>query len=103
MSASALRTYPGTVRTRPIRATGPPRASSAHTRRATTRVHVRHLHIRHRATAPIRPGSVEPMTSVLGQGDPTGLSSPLGQLVVLAGLLASLTLMLRWWWQNRRR
>ncbi len=43
------------------------------------------------------------MTSVLGQGDPTGLSSPLGQLVVLAGLLASLTLMLRWWWQNRRR
>lgn len=58
--------------------------------------------VRHHATGPIRPGSVAPMTSVLGQGDPTGLSSPLGQLVVLAGLLASLTLLLRWWWQNRR-
>jgi hypothetical protein len=35
--------------------------------------------------------------------DPTGLSSPLGRIVVLLGLVASLTLMLRWWWQNRRR
>jgi hypothetical protein len=34
-------------------------------------------------------------------GDPTGFSSPLGQLVVLMALLASLALLLRWWWQNR--
>jgi hypothetical protein len=35
--------------------------------------------------------------------DPTGLSSPFGQLVVLLGLLAALTVLLRWWWQNRGR
>jgi hypothetical protein len=35
--------------------------------------------------------------------DPTGLSSPFGQLVVLIGLLVALTLLLRWWWQNRGR
>ncbi|GAA3084631.1 hypothetical protein GCM10010464_55800 [Pseudonocardia yunnanensis] len=46
--------------------------------------------------------SVTSVMSVLAQ-DPTGLSSPLGRLVVLAGLLASLTLLLRWWWQNRKR
>jgi hypothetical protein len=40
--------------------------------------------------------------SVLAQ-DPTGLSSPVGQLVVLAGLLASLVVLVRWWWLNRRR
>ena len=42
------------------------------------------------------------MSDLLAQ-DPTGLSSPLGQLVVLAGLLASLTLLVRWWWHNRGR
>jgi hypothetical protein len=40
--------------------------------------------------------------SVLAQ-DPTGLSSPVGQLVVLLGLLAALTVLLRWWWHNRHR
>jgi hypothetical protein len=35
--------------------------------------------------------------------DPTGLSSPLGQAVILLMLLASLTLLIRWWVQNRRR
>ncbi len=40
--------------------------------------------------------------SVLVQ-DPTGFSSPLGRLVVLAGLLASLVVALRWWWYNRKR
>ena len=35
--------------------------------------------------------------------DPTGLSSPLGQVVVLIGLLAALVVLLRWWWQNRGR
>jgi hypothetical protein len=40
--------------------------------------------------------------SVLAQ-DPTGLSSPAGRLVVLFGLLASLVVLLRWWWLNRRR
>jgi hypothetical protein len=40
--------------------------------------------------------------SVLAQ-DPTGFSSPVGRLVVLAGLVAALVLTLRWWWQNRGR
>jgi hypothetical protein len=35
--------------------------------------------------------------------DPTGMSSPLGRLVILVGLVASLVVMLRWWWLNRRR
>jgi hypothetical protein len=39
---------------------------------------------------------------VLTSPDPTGLSSPLGQLVVLAGLVASLVVVARWWWQRRR-
>lgn len=34
--------------------------------------------------------------------DPTGFSSPLGQVVVLRVLLTSLTLLLRWFWQRRR-
>jgi hypothetical protein len=40
---------------------------------------------------------------LLGQGDPTGFSSPLGQVVVLLALLSSLVLLLRWWWQQRKR
>lgn len=36
-------------------------------------------------------------------GDPTGLSSPLGRIVVLMMLLTSLTLLLRWFWQRRKR
>jgi hypothetical protein len=47
-------------------------------------------------------GSVVPVMSVLAQ-DPTGLSSPVGRLVILFGLLASLAVLLRWWWYNRRR
>jgi hypothetical protein len=39
---------------------------------------------------------------VLTSPDPTGLSSPLGQLVMLAGLVASLVVLARWWWQRRR-
>jgi membrane-associated phospholipid phosphatase len=46
---------------------------------------------------------VSGMPFVLGQGDPTGFSSPLGQVVVLLALLSSLALLLRWWWQQRRR
>jgi hypothetical protein len=57
--------------------------------------------LRHRDARLAQPVALSVM-SVLAQ-DPTGLSSPLGQLVVLAGLLASLTVLLRWWWQNRRR
>lgn len=41
--------------------------------------------------------------SLPGVGDPTGFSSPLGQLVVLLALATSLVLLLRWWWQNRGR
>lgn len=36
-------------------------------------------------------------------GDPTGFSSPVGQVVVLLALVASLTLLVRWWIQNRRK
>jgi hypothetical protein len=36
-------------------------------------------------------------------GDPTGFSSPIGQLVVFMMLATSLVLLLRWWWQNRGR
>jgi hypothetical protein len=35
--------------------------------------------------------------------DPTGLSSTVGQLVILAGLLASLAVLIRWWWHQRKR
>jgi hypothetical protein len=47
-------------------------------------------------------GSVVPVMSVLAQ-DPTGLSSPVGRLVVLLWLLAALVVLARWWWYNRRR
>ena len=40
---------------------------------------------------------------VLTQGDPTGLSSTTGQLVILFGLLAALVVLIRWWWQQRGR
>ncbi len=40
---------------------------------------------------------------VLTQGDPTGLSSTAGQLVILFGLLAALAVLVRWWWQQRGR
>lgn len=36
-------------------------------------------------------------------GDPTGMSSPIGRIVVLVMLLTSLVVALRWWWTNRRR
>jgi len=35
--------------------------------------------------------------------DPTGFSSPLGQLVVGLMLLVALLVLLRWFWTNRRR
>jgi hypothetical protein len=40
--------------------------------------------------------------SVLAQ-DPTGLSSPLGQLAMAVGLVAAVVVTLRWWWTNRKR
>jgi hypothetical protein len=40
---------------------------------------------------------------VFTDADPTGLSSPLGQLVVGAGLVASLVVVFRWWWSQRKR
>jgi hypothetical protein len=43
------------------------------------------------------------MHLLLAQGDPTGFSSPLGQVVVLVALLTSLTLLLRLGWQQCRR
>ena len=47
--------------------------------------------------------TVSGMPLLLATGDPTGFSSPLGQVVVLLALLTSLVLLLRWWWQQRRR
>jgi len=35
--------------------------------------------------------------------DPTGFSSPIGQVIVGLTLLASLVVLLRWFWTNRRR
>ena len=49
------------------------------------------------------PGTVSGMPFLLAQGDPTGFSSPLGQVVVLVALATSLVLLLRWWWQQRHR
>jgi hypothetical protein len=40
---------------------------------------------------------------VFTTADPTGLSSTLGQLVIGAGLAASMLVLLRWWWQQRKR
>lgn len=35
--------------------------------------------------------------------DPTGLSSPLGQLLIAAAILAAAVVALRWLWQQRKR
>jgi hypothetical protein len=40
---------------------------------------------------------------VLAPGDPSGLSSTAGQLVILFGLLSALLVLIRWWWQQRGR
>ncbi|MFR9729213.1 hypothetical protein ACL03H_08295 [Saccharopolyspora sp. MS10] len=37
------------------------------------------------------------------QTDPTGLSSPLGQLVIAAMLLVAIVVALRWFWNQRGR
>ncbi|MEB3368452.1 hypothetical protein [Saccharopolyspora mangrovi] len=39
---------------------------------------------------------------LLLQADPTGMSSPLGQLVIAGTLLAVIVLAIRFLWQNRR-
>jgi hypothetical protein len=39
----------------------------------------------------------------LAEADPTGLSTPWGQLIVGAGLVASLVVAGRLWWQQRKR
>lgn len=40
---------------------------------------------------------------LLAQADPTGFASPLGRVVVLLALLASLVVLVRLWIQYRRR
>lgn len=37
------------------------------------------------------------------QGDPTGLSTVAGKLVIGAGLLFAIILALRWFWDQRNR
>jgi hypothetical protein len=39
----------------------------------------------------------------LMQADPTGLSTPLGQAVIAAGLLAAVVLAIRFLWEHRNR
>ncbi|WP_255520903.1 MULTISPECIES: hypothetical protein [unclassified Saccharopolyspora] len=40
---------------------------------------------------------------MLLQADPTGLSGPLGQLVIAAMLLVAIIVALRWFWDRRNR
>jgi negative regulator of sigma E activity len=40
---------------------------------------------------------------LLLQQDPTGLSSPIGQIAIAAGLVAAVVVGLRVWWYNRKR
>jgi hypothetical protein len=40
---------------------------------------------------------------MLPSPDPTGLSSSLGQLAILAGLVAALVVAGRWWWHQHKR
>ncbi len=40
---------------------------------------------------------------ILLQSDPTGLSSPIGTVAVVAGLLAAITVGVRHLWLNRKR
>jgi len=40
---------------------------------------------------------------LLAATDPTGLSSPLGQLVIAAALVAAIVVGLRFFWRNRRK
>ncbi|GAB2681298.1 hypothetical protein GCM10027271_48080 [Saccharopolyspora gloriosae] len=40
---------------------------------------------------------------LLMQADPTGMSSPLGQLVIAAMLLVAIVVALRWLWNQRGR
>ncbi|MFB9430872.1 hypothetical protein [Streptoalloteichus tenebrarius] len=56
-------------------------------------------------TAGMTPGTPPGTTPwALADGaDPTGLSSPLGQVVMVAGLLAAIVVGLRWWWGQRRK
>ncbi|MEJ3657614.1 hypothetical protein WEH80_32095 [Actinomycetes bacterium KLBMP 9759] len=43
------------------------------------------------------------MSTALLLASGTGFDSPVGKLIVLFALLASLVLIARWWWQNRGR
>jgi hypothetical protein len=40
---------------------------------------------------------------LLQQADPTGLSTPLGQAVMAATMLAVIVVALRWFWNQRKR
>ncbi|AOS65087.1 hypothetical protein [Actinoalloteichus hymeniacidonis] len=37
------------------------------------------------------------------QNDPTGLSSPLGRLIMIAGLAATVLVAVSVWWRQRKR
>ncbi|QUG99383.1 hypothetical protein HUO13_11035 [Saccharopolyspora erythraea] len=41
--------------------------------------------------------------ALLAQADPTGMSSPLGRLVVAAGLLVVIVLAVRFLWERRNK
>lgn len=40
---------------------------------------------------------------ILLQADPTGMSSPLGRVVIAAGLLVVIVVLVRWLWDQRKR
>ena len=40
---------------------------------------------------------------ILLQADPTGMSSPLGRVVIAAGLLVVVVVLVRWLWDQRKR
>ncbi|WP_460956206.1 hypothetical protein [Parasphingorhabdus pacifica] len=40
---------------------------------------------------------------LLLQADPTGLSSPLGQLVIAAGFITVIVVAVRWFWDQRKK
>lgn len=40
---------------------------------------------------------------ILLQADPTGMSSPLGWVVIAAGLLVVIVVLVRWLWDQRKR
>jgi len=62
----------------------------------------RRRHARHRRHGAVISPATLPLTTLSAlAADPTGLSSPIGRLVILAGLISALVLLI-WQWRRRR-